>query len=128
MSKTKRGIPAEVKREEGRKLKAIWERTKDDKGLTQESYCAAIGLNQGMLQQMFRGSSPIPLDTLLNLSISLDFDPRDVRPDLDTTYKKMALAIGGVEGRAAARELESMSDEGRKEVEALITAAESSLE
>lgn len=127
MTKTKRGIPDAVKREEGRRLKAIWERKSAADGVKQDSFCASIGLNQGMLQQMFKGQTAIPLDTLLNLSISLNFNPEEVRPGIAETYKKMTLALAGRDSKMALKVLQEMSDSGRAEAEALLGAVETSL-
>lgn len=127
MSKTKKGIPESVKKAEGRRLKAIWERKKASDGIKQESFCAAIGLNQGMLQQMFSGGSAIPLETLLNLSIALDFDPKEVRPGIETTYQKMIVAFAGKRDIKALKDLKGMSELGLAEIEALLNAVESSL-
>jgi hypothetical protein len=56
-----------------------------------------MGINKGMLQQMFSGKSPIPFETLLELSIEMGFDPRAVRPEIDDTIDRLITAIQGAE-------------------------------
>jgi transcriptional regulator with XRE-family HTH domain len=128
MGTTKKGIPDAVKRAEGGRLKVIWERKKASIGIKQESFCSAMGLNQGMLQQMFSGKSAIPLETLLNLSIALDFDPREVRPSTSVTYQKMILAFAGKKDSKVLKELRGLSELGMAEIEALLNVVEASLE
>tara|TARA_R110002153_G_scaffold191269_2_gene344244 strand:- start:11415 stop:11786 length:372 start_codon:yes stop_codon:yes gene_type:complete len=82
---------------EGIALKSEWDKYKAENRVTQDQFCAKMGINQGMLQQMFSGKSPIPFETLLELSIEMGFDPRAVRPEIDDTIDRLITAIQGAD-------------------------------
>lgn len=93
-------IPQAQKDEEGRRLKQMYEKLKQERGITQDKLCAAIDLNPGLLHSYFTGKKPIPLDTLLDLAKEMDFDPREIRPNLDEFAGKLlsAMRMAGSDG------------------------------
>ena len=119
MTKKKQFSDAQ-KKAEGARLKKIWLEKIKPTGITQEEFCAAIGLNQGMLQQMFSGKVAIPLDTLLDLSLAIGFDPRDIRPDIESVLNKILLAMKGLNNANVRRELKSLPNPARSQVQSLL--------
>jgi len=108
------------KKAEGIRLKKIWLEKIKPNGVTQLEFCDAIGLNQGMLQQMFEGKVGIPLDTLLNLSLAIGFDPREIRPDIESVLNKILLAMKGLDNKNIRKELSSLPTPARTEIQALL--------
>ena len=73
---------------------------------------------------MFSGKTPIPLETLIDLSLAIGFDPREVRPEIDSILNKLLLAIKGVDNQNLKADLKALSPEARKEVQNLIKACQ----
>ena len=91
----KPSLSKEQKQEEGRRLKAAWQRHRDRTGETQEKFCERIGMNQGLLQQYFRGKTAIQIENLMDMAIEMEFDPREIRPSVQQLLAKMLRAIEG---------------------------------
>jgi len=87
------GLTAQEKRNEGKLLKAYWLANGKPVFGTQAVFCDTLNLNTGFLQQMFLGQSAISLELMLDLSIPLQFDPRDIRPSIAPLYEKMQYVL-----------------------------------
>ncbi|WP_373078718.1 XRE family transcriptional regulator [Zhongshania sp.] len=84
---------------------------KEETGATQESFAAQLGVTQGTLQQIFRGDIAAPFEILLDLALSLDFDPREVRPSVSRIQSKLNRAIAGKDAENLETRLKELPDD-----------------
>jgi len=87
------GKSPDQKMREGAMLKNYWLTNGKPVYKTQMHFCEEVNLNQGYMQQMFRGHTSIPLEVLLDLAIPLKYDPRDIRPSIGPLYEKMQYVL-----------------------------------
>ena len=121
---TKRAMPKAQREAEGIKLKVLWARYGEGAGYTQTAFCDSLGWNQGQLQQWFSGKTPIALDKLLDLSLALGFDPREVRPELQATLDKLLVSFKGRNNARLKGQLASLSPPARESISSLLQALE----
>lgn len=77
-------ISQEQKKREGCLLEKHFKLAKDsEKELTQESLATEMGISQGLFGQWLSGITPIPDKRLVWLGARLNFNPIEVRPDLE---------------------------------------------
>jgi len=99
LMKTKQGMPEEQVKAEAERLKALWWRFKRNKeaagqDVTQADVADQLGWTQGNFSHLINGRQPIPLETLFDLAVIMEFDAREVRPGvqrlIDNVFKSTA--------------------------------------
>lgn len=121
---TKRAMPDAQKKAEGEIIKRLWLDLGEAKGFTQTEFCDSLGWNQGQLQQWFKGKTPISLEKLVNLSLALGFDPREVRPSIQSLYDRLGIAFLGHDNQQLTAQLDSVSPEAKESIRFLLEALE----
>lgn len=88
---------------ESARLKRFWDRYQDriraeGREITQAEFAETyLGTTQGNFSHLLYGRQPIPLETLFDLALLLDFDPREVRPEIQEFIDKVFRAVKGSE-------------------------------
>lgn len=91
-----RAVPDEQKAREGAVLRKHWERYKSaNPGEGQEAMAAKVGISQGFFALCLSGKRAIPIEHLIELAIEMDFDPREVRPEIDHFMLRLTRSIEG---------------------------------
>lgn len=99
MGRRKSSLTAEDRRREGAFLKERWlEYKTENKGATQDELCAELGITQGLLQQLFRGATPIPFELLISLALKFNFHPTELRPSIAPFLDEIERATGTAGG------------------------------
>ena len=101
---------------EGKILREKWLTYKAaNPGMSQERFCEKIDITQGLLQQFFRGMTPIPLEILIEIAIEMGFDPREIRPELDRFLERLNKALSGSDNYRLMQRFLSLPDETREQ-------------
>lgn len=120
--KTKPGMSAEQMAAEGERLSRLWERykaTSEQAGtkMTQAIFAEKLeGMTPGNFNHLLRGRQPIPLETLFELAILMDFDPREVRPSTQAFIDKVFRSVKGYEISIIGRIFGQLSSEKKENV------------
>ena len=81
------------------KVRGAYERKKHQSHITQESLANSLGVTQGVVGRWLNGHKRIPDDKLLRMSVTLEFNPLDVRPSI-SDYVDLANTVLSSKGRS----------------------------
>ena len=119
---TKVGMPKEQMEIEGARLQVFWDRYKaqmEARGepVSQTAFAQLhFDMTQGNFGHLLKGRQPIPLEMLFDLAILLDFDPREIRPELQQFIDKVFRAVRGAEQSMIVSYLSQLAPEGIDQV------------
>ena len=109
-------MPEEQKIAEGIFLREQWDAYKaQHPGMTQEKLSKRLGITQGLLQQVFRGTTGAPNWLLIELGITFGLDPSHVRKDIALLADRLTLAMNGSVESANSQRFKALPDEIQRE-------------
>lgn len=123
-AKTKPGMPKEQMEAEGARLTEFWlkykaeETAKRGYEMTQGIFVEQLGdeMSSGNFNHLLRGRQPIPQETLFELAILLNFDPREVRPSIQSFIDKVFKSVRGYELSILGSVVTDLSDPNKEKV------------
>ncbi len=108
------GKPALSKEQaaDAERLRAIWNRRKDEWKVTQEVFADRLGMSQGFFNHLLRGRKPMNYEHLTALASHLKVKPEDISPSVAARLKSLSAGVPIIEPPAVpepdrARELRS---------------------
>ena len=122
LMKTKPGVPEDQIEKEAERLRALWERYKRVKAaegikVTQADIADQLGWKtQGNFSHLLNGRQPIPLETLFDLAVSMEFDPREVRPSIQGIIDKVFKSVRNYEPSLFINSLRDLSADDQAKV------------